>query len=94
MAGINNGGGEYREYIWPVMLLFALGLILTFRNFYATVKAAQDPRDLREQLVPARRTGVDHRTNHHRLRASGTRTAWARPSSKATTCTKAWACGS
>ncbi len=38
MAGINNGGGEYREYIWPVMLLFALGLILTFRNFYATVK--------------------------------------------------------
>lgn len=38
MAGINNGGGEYREYIWPVALLFALGLILTFRNFYATVK--------------------------------------------------------
>ncbi|MDV3539978.1 hypothetical protein CMU94_12650 [Elizabethkingia anophelis] len=22
MAGINNGGGEYREYIWPVMLMF------------------------------------------------------------------------
>lgn len=38
MAGINNGGGEYREYIWPVALLFALGLIITFRNFYATVK--------------------------------------------------------
>jgi len=38
MSGINNGGGEYREYIWPVALLFALGLILTFRNFYATVK--------------------------------------------------------
>ncbi|MEO8734728.1 MAG: cbb3-type cytochrome c oxidase subunit I, partial [Flavobacteriales bacterium] len=38
MAGINNGGGEYREYIWPVALLFALGLILTFRNFYGTVK--------------------------------------------------------
>ncbi len=38
MAGINNGGGEYREYIWPAMLPFALGLILTFRNFYATVK--------------------------------------------------------
>ena len=38
MAGINNGGGEYREYIWPVALLFAIGLILTFRNFYATVK--------------------------------------------------------
>lgn len=38
MAGINNGGGEYREYIWPVALLFGIGLILTFRNFYATVK--------------------------------------------------------
>lgn len=38
MAGINNGGGEYREYIWPIMLLFALGLIITFRNYYATVK--------------------------------------------------------
>lgn len=38
MAGINNGGGEYREYIWPVMLPFALGLIITFRNFYNTVK--------------------------------------------------------
>lgn len=38
MAGINNGGGEYREYIWPVALLFALGLIITFRNYYATVK--------------------------------------------------------
>lgn len=37
MAGINNGGGEYREYIWPVMLLFALALIITFRNFYKTV---------------------------------------------------------
>ncbi|MBO3098785.1 cbb3-type cytochrome c oxidase subunit I [Gelidibacter pelagius] len=37
MAGINNGGGEYREYIWPVMLMFAIGLILTFYNFYKTV---------------------------------------------------------
>lgn len=37
MAGINNGGGEYREYIWPVMALFAVGLILTFRNFYKTI---------------------------------------------------------
>ena len=37
MAGINNGGGEYREYIWPVMLLFAIGLIITFINFYRTV---------------------------------------------------------
>ncbi|GJM33340.1 MAG: hypothetical protein DHS20C18_23410 [Saprospiraceae bacterium] len=37
MAGINNGGGEYREYIWPVTLLFAIGLVITFRNFYRTV---------------------------------------------------------
>lgn len=37
MAGLNNGGGEYREYTWPVMLLFASALILTFRNFYKTV---------------------------------------------------------
>lgn len=37
VAGINNGGGEYREYIWPVMSLFAAGLILTFYNFYKTV---------------------------------------------------------
>jgi cytochrome c oxidase cbb3-type subunit I len=37
MLGINNGGGEYREYVWPVMLLFAVGLILAFINFYQTV---------------------------------------------------------
>jgi cytochrome c oxidase cbb3-type subunit 1 len=44
MAGINNGGGEYREYIWPAMMPFAAGLILTFRNFYATVNGARSPR--------------------------------------------------
>ncbi|MEP6713373.1 MAG: cbb3-type cytochrome c oxidase subunit I [Ferruginibacter sp.] len=37
MAGINNGGGEYREYIWPVTLLFAIGLILTLINFLQTI---------------------------------------------------------
>ncbi|MDI1322756.1 MAG: cbb3-type cytochrome c oxidase subunit I [Algoriphagus sp.] len=37
MSGVNNGGGEYREYIWPAALLFALGLVLTFINFYKTV---------------------------------------------------------
>ncbi len=37
MAGINNGGGEYREYIWPVMLLFAIGVILTLINFLKTI---------------------------------------------------------
>ena len=35
--GINNGGGEYREYIWPVMMLFAIGLTLTTINFYRTI---------------------------------------------------------
>lgn len=37
MSGINNGGGEYREYIWPVTLLFALALFITFRNYYRTI---------------------------------------------------------
>lgn len=37
MAGINNGGGEYREYIWPVALLFILALLITFFNFYKTI---------------------------------------------------------
>ena len=37
MAGINNGGGEFREYIWPVMALFAVALILTLANFILTV---------------------------------------------------------
>jgi len=37
MAGINNGGGEYREYIWPIMALFAIGLVIIFFNFYKTV---------------------------------------------------------
>lgn len=37
MNGVNNGGGEYREYIWPVALLFAIGLVLTFFNYYKTV---------------------------------------------------------
>lgn len=37
MAGINNGGGEYREYIWPIMLLFGIGLVLTLINYLKTV---------------------------------------------------------
>ncbi len=37
MAGVNNGGGEYREYIWPVMLLFAVGVVLTLINFLQTI---------------------------------------------------------
>jgi cytochrome c oxidase cbb3-type subunit I len=37
MAGINNGGGEYREYIWPVMALFGAGLAVTLINFIQTI---------------------------------------------------------
>jgi len=37
MAGINNGGGEYREYIWPIMLLFAIGLGLSTTNYLKTI---------------------------------------------------------
>ena len=37
MAGINNGGGEYREYTWPVMMLFGIGVFLTLINFMQTI---------------------------------------------------------
>ncbi|SEO58696.1 cbb3-type cytochrome c oxidase subunit I [Niastella yeongjuensis] len=37
MAGINNAGGEYREWIWPVMALFALGLLISLGNFLQTI---------------------------------------------------------
>lgn len=37
MAGINNGGGEYREYIWPIMLLFGIALGITLINFLKTI---------------------------------------------------------
>ncbi len=37
MAGINNSGGEYREYTWPVMGLFALGIVITLINFIQTI---------------------------------------------------------
>lgn len=37
MAGINNGGGEYREYVWPVMSLFAAGLLVSVFNFLQTI---------------------------------------------------------
>lgn len=37
MAGINNGGGEYREYVWPVMALFGIGLVVTLINFIQTI---------------------------------------------------------
>ena len=34
MSGINNSGGEYREYIWPVMSLFAIGVFLSIFNIF------------------------------------------------------------
>ncbi|MBV8327721.1 cbb3-type cytochrome c oxidase subunit I [Chryseobacterium sp.] len=37
MAGINNSGGEYREYIWPVMLLFAAGILISIYNHFKTI---------------------------------------------------------
>lgn len=37
MAGINNGGGEYREYVWPVMALFGIALIIALINFLQTI---------------------------------------------------------
>ncbi|MBD0258052.1 MAG: cbb3-type cytochrome c oxidase subunit I, partial [Cytophagales bacterium] len=41
MAGLNNGGGEYREYTWPVMTLFGLGLVITLINFLRTIARRQ-----------------------------------------------------
>lgn len=37
MAGINNSGGEYREYIWPVMALFAGGIVISLINYIQTI---------------------------------------------------------
>ena len=37
MAGVNNGGGEYREYIWPVQAVFAAAVILVAYNLVRTV---------------------------------------------------------
>lgn len=37
MMGINNGGQEYREIIWPIFALFAGGLILVAYNLYKTI---------------------------------------------------------
>ena len=37
MMGVNNGGGEYREYIWPIALLFALGVAASFIALWTTV---------------------------------------------------------
>lgn len=45
MNGINNGGGEYREYIWPIALLFAIGLVICLYNFVKTI-AKRNTREI------------------------------------------------
>ncbi|MEO8484258.1 MAG: cbb3-type cytochrome c oxidase subunit I [Acidobacteriota bacterium] len=37
MSGINNGGQEYREYIWPVQAVFATGVVLVAYNLMRTI---------------------------------------------------------
>jgi len=37
MAGLNNSGGEYREYVWPVMALFGIGIFISLLNFLKTI---------------------------------------------------------
>ncbi|HRG39778.1 MAG TPA: cbb3-type cytochrome c oxidase subunit I [Saprospiraceae bacterium] len=37
MAGINNGGGEYREYTWPVMALFGIAVFISLQNYFTTI---------------------------------------------------------
>lgn len=45
MSGVNNGGGEYREYIWPVMIIFGYGIIQSLDNFLKTI-ARRDSKEL------------------------------------------------
>lgn len=37
LAGVNNGGGEYREYIWPIMMTFGAGVALSLYNFFKPI---------------------------------------------------------
>lgn len=37
LAGVNNGGGEYREYIWPIMITFGIGVAISAWNFFRPV---------------------------------------------------------
>jgi cytochrome c oxidase cbb3-type subunit 1 len=37
LNGVNNGGQEYREFVWPVMGTFAVALLLLTYNLYQTV---------------------------------------------------------
>jgi cytochrome c oxidase cbb3-type subunit 1 len=37
ISGVNNGAGEFREFVWPVMALFALALGLLAWTLYGTI---------------------------------------------------------
>jgi len=37
LAGVNNGGGEYREYIWPIMITFGIGIAFSTHNLFKPV---------------------------------------------------------
>lgn len=37
MSGVSNGAQEYREYVWPVMAVFAIGVILIAYNLIRTI---------------------------------------------------------
>ena len=37
LAGVNNGGGEYREYIWPIMITFGIGIAFSTHNLFRPV---------------------------------------------------------
>ncbi|WP_100376138.1 cbb3-type cytochrome c oxidase subunit I [Chryseobacterium geocarposphaerae] len=37
LSGINNGGGEYREYIWPIMITFGIGVAISTHNLFKPV---------------------------------------------------------
>jgi cytochrome c oxidase cbb3-type subunit 1 len=45
MMGINNSGGEFREYIWPIQLLFGIGVVLTLINYINTI-AKRNTREI------------------------------------------------
>lgn len=34
---MNNGGGEYREYIWPIMITFGAGVAISAHNLFKPV---------------------------------------------------------
>lgn len=37
LSGVTNGAGEFREFIWPAMGLFAAGLVLLAYDLYRTI---------------------------------------------------------